>query len=309
MVTKKELEEADVVRKTIDKKQTAKSVVFTILAVLVAGVLRAISVQVFVVPNDFAPGGITGLATILAFKTPLPAGLYLAIFNLPLIIIAFIFINKRFAVISASSILLSSGLMVLLEKFHFPVFSAAESGADQVLPALAGGILGGAGIAIMLKVGGSCGGTDIIATLIQKKRSATNVAWFIFMLDSTVVVASAFVYPNSMVPVLLAFVEMFASSKIAETILQGFKSAIKFEVITDRPEEFSKAVFDKMRRGVTMIDAKGMYTGEKRALLICIISKRQMSQFREVLKEFPDAFAYVGSMSEVVGKWGVQKTS
>ncbi|MDE7394547.1 MAG: YitT family protein [Clostridiales bacterium] len=309
MVTKKELEEADIIRKTSNGKQTAKSVLIAILGVLCAGVIRAISVYSFVVPNNFAPGGVTGLASILEYKTHINAGYFLAIFNVPLMIVAFIFINKRFVFISTSFVIFSSALMVLFEKINFPVFDATAKATDQVLPALAGGILGGTGIAIMLKIGGSCGGTDIIATIIQRKQSAANVPTFIFMMDSTVVIASAFIYPNSIVPVLVSFVEMFASSRTAETILQGFKSAIKFEVITDKPEELAKAIFDKLRRGVTMLEAKGMYTGEKRALLVCIISKRQMSKFREVLKQFPDSFAYVGSTSEVVGKWGAKQSS
>lgn len=305
MVTKKEMEEAEIIRQTHHGKQTAKSILLTIVAVLFASVVRAISIHSFVVPNNFAPGGITGLASIFEYKTHINAGYFLVAFNVPLIIVAFIFVNKRFAFISTSSIVLSSVLMVIFEKVNFPVFDSAAKGADQVLPALAGGILGGTGIAVMLKIGGSCGGTDILATIIQRRHSVANVAWFIFVMDSTVVVASAFIYPNSMVPVLLSLVEMFASSKIAETILQGFKSAVKFEVITDHPEELSAEIIERTHRGVTLLEAKGMYTGEKRALLVCIVSKRQMSVFRDILKKYPESFAYIGSTSEVVGKWGL----
>ena len=86
---------------------------------------------------------------------------------------------------------------------------------------------------------------------------------------------------------LLAFVEMFASSKVTETILQGFKSAIKFEIITDHPEELSQEIISRLRRGVTMIPAKGMYTGEDRAMLVCVLRKRQMTLFRDILKNIP----------------------
>lgn len=302
MVTKKTVEEAEIVRQTHTQRQTAKYVLITIFAILLSGTLRAIGLQAFIVPNDFAPGGVTGLAAILEYKTRINAGIWLFACNVPLVIVAFIFVGKRFAIITTSAIIVSSALMVLFEKVGFPSFIADGTKSDRILPAIAGGILCGAGVAIMLKVGGSSGGTDIIATLVQKKYSATNVAWFIFAIDSSVVLASAFVYEDSMVPVLLSFVEMFCSSKIAETILQGFKSAIKFEVVTNTPEELSKAIIDKLGRGVTMLDAKGMYTGENHALLICIVHKRQMSAFRQILKQFPDSFAYIGSTSEVMGK-------
>lgn len=312
MVTKKQMQEAETERQAAAKeKMTAKSWLILIFGILGAGIVRAVSVHVFVVPNNFAPGGITGLASILEYVTtnsghPINAGYFLVIFNVPLLIIAWIFLGKRFACVSGIAIILSSLLMVLTEKF-LPSFKfqASQTGIDRVLAAIAGGILGGAGIAIMLKIGGSCGGTDIVATIIQRKNSATNVAWFIFMLDSTVVLASGFVYHRAehfLVPILLSFVEMFVSSKVAETILQGFKSALKFEIITNHPEELSHDIMEILHRGVTAVPAKGMYTGEERAMLICVLRKRQLSQFRNILKKYPDSFAYMSGTSEVVGR-------
>lgn len=302
MVTKKQMNAASAEREAAaGEKMSVKSWLILIFGLLASSIVRAVSIQIFVVPNNFAPGGVTGLATILEHITGWNAGYFLVAINIPLLIIGWIFVNKRFALISGVAIILSSVLMVILEKMPIPQFSSVEQGTDQILPAIAGGILGGAGIAIMLKLGGSSGGTDILATIIQKRYSATNVTWFIFMLDSTVVVASAFVY-HALTPVLLAFVEMFASSKVTETILQGFKSAIKFEIITDHPEELSQEIISRLKRGVTMIPAKGMYTGEDRAMLVCVLRKRQMTLFRDILKKYPDAFAYVSGTSEVVGR-------
>ena len=304
MVTKKQMRAAEAERELAQsEKHTAKKWLLLIFGILASGTLRATGIYAFVVPNDFAPGGVTGIASMLEYGTGFNAGYFLAAINVPLIIIAFIFIGKRFAIISGIAILLSSGLMILFEAIGVPTCAAADpNGADRILFAVAGGILGGCGSAIIFKLGGSSGGTDIIATLIQKKYSATNVAWFIFMLDSTVVLASGFVYDNPLVPILLAFVEMFASSKVCETILQGFKSALKFEIITSAPDELSQDIITKLHRGVTMVKANGMYTGEDRAMLICVLRKRQLSQFRAILKQYPDSFAYIGGTSEVCGR-------
>lgn len=290
------------VQKTISAKAARiKRILFIICGIIAAAFIRSMSIHSFIVPNDFAPGGITGLSAIGEYLFGINAGYILFVLNIPLIIIAAIFINKKFALITGCSIGLSSALLVLWEKVGFPVLKAASSG-DQILPALAGGLLGGLGIAIMFKVGGSSGGTDIIATLINRKFSGTNVAWFIFGLDATVVVGSIFVYQNGLVPVLLSFVSMFASSKAVETILQGFKSAVKFEVITNCPDEMSAEIIEKTHRGVTMTRAEGMFTHEHKAILICIVRKRQVSQFREILKHYPDSFAFFSSTSDVVGK-------
>lgn len=306
MTSKKQLKQAQAERMLAEQeKMTPKSWCMLIFGILAASIVRAVSIQIFITPNNFAPGGITGLATILEHYTHLNAGIFLAGFNIPLLVVAWIFINKRFAIISGISIILSAVWMYLLEwlvsKGWFFSYDAAALGADMILAAIAGGILGGVGIAVMYKLGGSCGGTDIIAVIIQKKFSATNVTWFVFMLDSTVVVASAFVY-GSLTPVLLAFVEMFASSKVVETILEGFKSALKIEIITNQAEELSAEIMRKLRRGVTCMPAKGMYTGEERAMLVCILRKRQLSPFREILKQFPDSFAYISNTSEVLGQ-------
>lgn len=302
MVTKKEMENAEAERKLISgEKMNAKSWLILIFGVLLAGVVRAIGVYSFVVPNHFAPGGVTGVGSILEYKFPvITAGYTIAAINVPLIIIAFIFIGKRFAIISGIAILLSSGLMVLFPYINFPIFDA---GNDRILAAIAGGLICGVGIAIMLKLGGSNGGTDIIAALIQKKVSAnTNIAWYIFCVDSTVVIASIFVYDDSLVPALLSFVEMFASSKVAEIILQGFKSALKVEIITNHSAEIAQDIFEAMHRGVTKITTTGMYTGEEHAMLVCILRKRQLAQLRAILKKYPDTFAYISETSEVVGR-------
>lgn len=305
MVTKKQLQAAETERKlAAEEKQTPIGVLILIAGILSSALLRAVSVHSFIVPNTFAPGGVTGLASMLEYKTGINAGYFLFGINLPLLIAAFFTIGKKFSIMSIISILLSSALTVLFEKVEFPMFSTQKAGCDQILAAIAGGILDGASIAVMLRLGGSSGGTDILAVAIQRRHSATGVAWFIFMVDSAVVLVSVFIYPSPMVPVLLSFTEMFICSKTNETIIQGSKSAIKFEIITgaDSAEELAQEIIRKLHRGVTMLHAVGMYTGSDRAMLVCIIRKRQMTPFREILKKYPATFAYISSTSEVVGQ-------
>lgn len=300
MVSKKELDAAKNERELVaGEKMNAKAWFVLVASILIAGFVRAVGVYAFIIPNHFAPGGVTGVSTILEYKFGINSGYILATLNAPLIVIAFIFIGKRFAIISGMAILLSSGLIVLFNYVGFPQFVATN---DKILAAIAGGLIGGVGIALMFKLGGSNGGTDIIATLIQKKYSATNIAWFVFMIDSTVVISSIFVYDNSLVPALLSFVQMFASSKVTELILQGFKSALKIEIITNSADELSRDVMQILHRGVTKITATGMYTGEEHAMLIVILRKRQLSQLRLILRKYPDTFAYISGTSEVVGR-------
>lgn len=265
--------------------------------ILAASVIRAIGIYSFVVPNDFAPGGVTGLASILQYLTGWNAGIYLFLLNIPLLFVAFFCVSKPFAIKTTAATVLTSAIMLLLEKVNFFTFTSSE----KVLAGVAGGILGGLSLAMLFKIGGTTGGTDIVATLIQRKFSATNVSWFIFMLDSTVVVASFFVYGMVLEPVLYAFVEMFCSSKICEAILHGLKSAIKYEIVTDHPDEIADEILHRLRRGVTKIPAVGMYSRDEKALLVCVVRRRQVSEFNHIIKKYPGTFAYMTGTSEVMG--------
>lgn len=276
------------------------------LAILVSAFIRAICVTVFILPYNFAPGGATGIGTMIEyastewFDSKFSAGYVMLIVNTPLLIFAFFKIDKGFAIKSGICIIVYSLLIVLMQNLGWDKVISYVNG-EPVLSACASGVLGGIGLTIMLKIGGSTGGTDIIATFIQRKFSATHVSWFIYGLDALVVFASAFVYQDGLTPILLSLVEMFCLSMMSDTISSGFKSALKFEIITHEPEKVSNDLISKLHRGVTCVPAKGMYSGKEQSMLICVIRKRQLSDFYEILRSYPDTFAYVTSTSEVMG--------
>lgn len=275
------------------------------LAVIIAGTLYAISVQIFTVPFHFAPGGVTGIASMIQDKTGFNAGWAMLIINAPLLVIAWIFIGKRFTILTGLSLVVSAVLMICMPYMHLPAWDPAAEGAGEVgmiFAALAAGVIGGAALAVMLRVGGSQAGTDIIAVIIQRKFRATNVAWFIALLDIFVVVASFFVYDHELTPIFLSIMQLFSFSMTSDVISSGYKSALKYEVVTKNPEEISKEIIETLGRGVTCMKATGMYTHSETAVLLCVIRKRQLSKFNEILKKYPDTFAYVTSTSEVFGR-------
>ena len=267
------------------------------LVILVSGFIRSVCIEVFTLPYNFAPGGSTGIATMVEYATGFSAGWTYLIVNAPLLIFAFFFIGKEFAVKSGAAIGVASLGMLLMSHFSFPVYENGE----PVLAAAAAGVLGGVALTMMLRIGGSTGGSDIVAVFIQRKFSATNVAWFIYGIDAIIVFISAFVYMNGLTPVLMSLVEMFCLSMISDVIATGLKAAIKFEIITKNPEEISDDILKNLGRGVTCIPAKGMYSHDDKSLLICIIRKRQLSDFNALLKKYPDTFAYLSTTSEVIG--------
>lgn len=274
--------------------------------ILISSIIRAIAVYSFIIPNKFAPGGITGIATIVEILTngKINSGYILFVLNIPLLALSARFLNWRFTLKTLVSIFLVSIILIFLEQIekNFNINITYSPQTEKILPALAAGVLGGMGLAMMLKIGGSSGGTDIAAALIQRKYRATSVSKFIFVFDASIVLASAFLF-KSLDPIMLSMVEMFVGSRISEAILQGFKTAIKYEIITDEPEKLAEIIMTKLDRGVTSINARGMHTNKERKLLICLVRKRQVAAMEKLLKEYaPNSFTYISHASEVIGE-------
>lgn len=267
------------------------------LVIIIAGFIRSICVKIFIEPHNFAPGGATGIATMLNYATGFETGWIYLIINAPLIVIAFIFIGKSFAIKTGAAIGMSSLSMILLGYVDFSSLVVE----NPVLSALASGSLGGIGLALMLKIGGSTGGSDIIAVCIQKKLSATNVSWFIYAIDAMIVFVSAFVYRDGLNPVLISLVEMFCLAKMTDVITSGFKTALKYEIITKDPEPLAQDILHNLHRGVTCTKVMGMYSHDERYMLTCIIRKHQLSDFNKLMQSYPDTFAYLSNTREVVG--------
>lgn len=288
--------------------------------VLVSGILRALAIYVFVRPNNFAPGGTNGIAVLIEYATGFNNGYSLMIISIPLFFLAFFFIGKKEAVVSTVSFFISSLLLILIEVIEkglhiehlLPIYGGVDSGIEAImhglLGAVAGGILLGVALAVMLKQCGTSGGTSILATIINKKFRNLSVSMLTSAFDAIVVFVSIFVYwgdnfTTVLDPVLLALVSLFVTSKVSDVILQGFKTAYKFEIITSHPEELADEIMQKLHRGVTRINAEGMYSHENKSMLVCVIRKRQLAELQRIIRSYPGSFAYFVPASEVYGRF------
>lgn len=291
-------------------KNNGKLIVSDILAVLFSGIIRAIGIFMFITPNHFAPGGTSGIAVLLEYATGWNSGIFLSIINVPLFFIAFFCLGKREAIVSTASMMLSSGLLILFDPKILPwVAKIQYVPANGFMAAVAGGIVSGVALAIMLKACGTSGGTTVLASLVNKKYRNLSVSMLTSAMDATVVFVSFFVYNQGasftvkLDPVLLACVCLFVTSKMCDVIVQGFKTAYKFEIVTDEPDALAEEIMEKLRHGVTKINAEGMYTREGKSMLVCIIRKRQIAELQRIVRQYPGAFAYFTPVSEVYGKF------
>lgn len=301
-----------------------KAVVFTLLSSL----LVAIAAYSLIAPNNFTIGGISGVAILInvASNDKIPQSLLVIALNSPLILLSFFFVKRRFAVLTTLNTAMQSVWLLILEKI-IPDFKIIFPGgympdgvtlvggeASKLFAAVAAGICIGSAIVLAFKVGGSTGGADILAVMIQKKIAAGSIAWILFAINCFVIGVSVFILPCNaeksdplyygalFMPVVLSALESYIESKTNESMTNGFTSAVEFRIITEKPDEMAAALMKELSRGVTSVPAKGMYTKEERSMLVCVVSKRQIATVRRITKEIdPDSFAVMSKVSQVLG--------
>lgn len=272
------------------------------LLIAALAILMGLSYQLFVFPNAFAPAGINGLATMVQYLFDFSIGYMSLLINLPLILIAWKKLNPDFARKSLLFVLVFSGATLLFNRMDFSAI-AYQGGSSAILGPVAAGVISGAVYGLVIRQNGSTGGTDIVAAWVQKLHPEISLVWVIFMLNALVAALSFFVYGYQFEPVILCLIYCYLSSNISDRILKGGKTALKFEVITQHAEALSAKLIQELRHGVTVLPAQGMYSDTPRALLICVVNRHQIVRFQEILREFPDSFAYISTVSETLGNF------
>ena len=302
-------------------KATVLSWVRSIVYILISSLLITVAVYSLITPNNFTIGGVAGIAILVnvSSKGAVPLSLFSFCLNAPLVVLSFFFIKKKFAILSSLNILLQTFWLKLVEKFWSDFHITFPGGVtSKMFAAVAAGLCIGAAVVIAFKAGGSTGGGDILAVMIQKKFKATSIAWMLFIINCVVIVSYVIVtnltgtaitadeggskYGALLLPIVLSAFESYIESRTNETITNGFQSATEFRIITDKPDEMAAALMTVLSRGVTAIPAKGMYTKENHTMLLCVVSRRQVPTLRAIMKQVdPDSFAVMSKVSQVLG--------
>ena len=155
----------------------------------------------------------------------------------------------------------------------------------------------------MHRIGACYGGTEFIAKLIHKKNPAVNFFSIIFALNVVVAVASYFVYDYKIEPVLLCIIYSYFSSSIRDNMNRKHNSALRCEIITANPDTLSRAIIETLHHGVTAIGGKGMYTGEEKSVLVCIVNSSQLTELTKLVAQYPGSFVTVSQVNRVFGNF------
>ena len=266
--------------------------------------ISAVTYEVFILQNSFAPSGINGIATMIQYKTGISVGVLSFAFNVPLCLIAFFFVDKDFAAKSLTYNILFSALLVLLKAGVVDLSAfvyKTDNGTSTILAPMAAGVLNGLMFVGVIKHNGSTGGMDVVAAIIRVKRPHLNMNWLIFMLNASVAFGSYFVYDYQIEPVLLCLIYSFIYSSVSDRVSKGVKEAVKFEIISEHFEDISRDIIDETHHTVTVMPATGMYTGKNTKLMVCVVNKREVIEVQKILVRYPGTFAYTSNVTETLG--------
>jgi len=287
----------------IDYKQIALDLVTAVIA----GCIVSFAYYFFQNSNGFAPGGVGGLATITYYLTGYRiAWAYLMLaFNIPIFILVALFVNRKLGLYLIVYMLVQSFGTEILKLTGLKPYSLEFYGADFeiMFACIATGVISGFGFSVMLKRFGASGGTYAISALIKKKYPATNVAQVSFIMDSSVVAVSFFVYGMRITPVLCTLINLFIANVVADNMLSGLRNGYKFEIITDKPDKLSKELIEKLHHGVTEINVTGMYSHTDKFMIVCIIRKKEIGEMMKIIKKYDGTFANFSKVNEVFGRF------
>ena len=289
------------------KKLISKENFFSIIIAVMAGLIVSIAYYFFQNSNGFAPGGVGGLATMTYHLTGsvVPWAYLMLAFNLPIFILVTVFVDRKLGVYLIIYMLVQSFGTILWETLGFKPYSKANNVDDfeVVFACIATGVISGFGFSIMLRRFGASGGTYAISALIKKSNPALNIAYVSFLMDSSVVAIAFFVYGMKVTPVICTLLNLFIANVVVDYILSGMKIGYKFEIITDKPEELSKELIDKLHHGVTEVRITGMYSHTEKFMVVCIIRKKQIGEMMKIIKKYDGTFANYSKVNEVLGRF------
>lgn len=283
----------------------------TVVYLLLSSFLVSFSAHALITPNQFTIGGASGIAILVnvASNGAIPISATSFAINAPLVVISFFFVKRKFAVVTASHIAMQTLWLVLLETVFPNLLIEFSTNGEKIFAAIAAGLCIGVAIALAFKIGGSTGGADIVAVMIQRKFSATSISWVLFALNCLIIGASIFVFYDpaqalayNLLPVMMAAFESYIESKTNDAVTNGFHSAIEFRIITVKPNEMAQVLMRELSRGVTALPATGMYTQTEKSMLLCVISRRQVVTLKRIMKQVdPESFAVMANVSQVLG--------
>ena len=278
--------------------------VLTYAVIVIVAIICALNYTIFIFPNRFAPAGLNGICTMIQYVSGINIGYLSLIINIPLALVTYFLVSKPLAIRSMVYVGVFSVAVILFENMDLSAFVYyTENGTSAILGPLVAGIVFGGCYSVLLQASAYSGGTDFVAAIIHKYRPEQSIFYLIFIINVLVAISSYFVYDYKIEPVILCIMYSFTSSTISERLTKNGRSAVRFEIITDYPNEISDAIIHKLHHSATLIPGKGMYLNKEVNMLFVIVNNNQVAKLAQICRQYPNTFAIIDPVSEVMGNF------
>lgn len=264
------------------------------IIIALGSAICALAFNMFLVPNKIAPGGVSGVATVLYHQFGFPVGVTMLVINIPLFLMGFRYLGGPFGIKTFYATILMSLFTDLMT--GLPLLTD-----NPLLAAVFGGIILGVGLGLTIYCNSTTGGTDLLAMLIHRLLPHLTVGRILLFIDFLVVTYAAVSFKNYELG-LYAVITIFLAARMIDEIIEGADHAKGIFIISQEQEAIARKLLDR-DRGVTAFHGRGMWTGTDREILLCIIRNREIPRVKRVIREIdPDAFVFVTQVSEVLGE-------
>ena len=276
-----------------EKVQTIKNVAWNLFLITVGSLLCAVAINGILVPQQFLAGGVTGLTLLIHFFIPKPSlGLLYFIVNIPIYIIGWKYVGRRFFFYSLAGLIIFSAAVVIVQ-----VNLALD---DKFLSVLLAGIISGVGGGIILRSRGSAGGLDIVTIVLLKKYSI-RIGSTILAFNAVFLTVAAFLF--TLKAVLYTLIFIYVSSKLVDLVVTGLSQRKSVMIISSNWQEIENAILEKLNRGVTLVRGEGGFSGKEEIILYSVVTFYELSRLKGMIREIdPNAFVVVNNTLEVMGQ-------
>lgn len=263
--------------------------------ITLGAILTATALNMFLIPNKIAAGGVSGMATVLHYATGWPVGVIMLSLNIPLLVAGVKVLGASFGIYT----LFGAGVLSLAIDLLAPYTPTLTQ--DLLLNALYGGILSGIGMGLVFRFGGTTAGTDVLAAILHK-LFGVSVGQALLGADFFVIAVAGIIFGSAELS-LYALISLYLTSKIIDLVQEGWSTAKAFFVMSDKNPLIAKTILQELGRGVTFLAGKGAYSGAERDILFCVVSTREVTRLKDlVYHSDPKAFVIVTDAHEVLGE-------
>ena len=269
---------------------------FKKLVIILAGTfIYAAGIGLFLDPNELAPGGVVGLSVILSHSVGVETGTWYFLLNIPIVILGWWKFGGKF--------ISYSFLAVAFNSIFTNIFGHFSAITDNLfLASIAGSILVGTGIGLVLRTGATTGGMDIVIKVLRKKYPAIKTSTFFITFDIIIVAIAGFVFKDFNLA-MYAFITVALQGRVMDFILYGSDEARLIYIVSDQTEEMLPRILEELEIGATVLTGKGGYSKKEREIIMCVIKKRGTPKLEEIVKEVDGkAFMIITSANEIYGE-------